>query len=232
MPLLILVICFASFFGCTHSEKIKKLSSKKYYELSVKYKKEGKLSKSISTLEELKKHFPYDSYSSLASLLIADIHFEQKNYPLATGLYTKFQKIYPKTKSQYIHYQLGRSYFYQLPTSPDKDLSKGELALQNFQPLLKKSSPYKKEAQKYVKKINNLKSKKALQAALFYSRKNWNQSAFIKLQSLLKEYPKSSSTPKALLHSYKLAKKLKKKSNPFKNRLLKEFPKSKEAQSL
>ena len=84
----------------------------------------------------------------------------------------------------------------------------------------------------YIKKIETLKSEKAFGTALFYSKKNWNQSAFNKLQELLEEYPKSPLLPKALLHSYKLAEKMNKKSSSFKKRLLKEFPKSKEAQSL
>ena len=66
---------------------------------------------------------------------MADIHFEQKNYLIASEHYAKFQKIYPTIKSQKVHYQLGRAYFYQLPSSSDKDLSKGDLALQNFQAL-------------------------------------------------------------------------------------------------
>ncbi len=233
MPIVLIFLCFFCMFGCVNAEKTQaRFTAKKYYEISLQYKKEGKLSKALKTLEELKKHFSYDSYSLSASLLIADIHFERRDYVLAAGLYTQFQKIYPKTKSQYVHYQLGRSYFYQLPKSADKDLSVGELALQNFQPLLRKSSPYKKEAKKYVKKIQTLKSKKDFLAALFYSKKKWNPSAWKRLQILIKEYPESPFVPEALLLSYKLAKKMNKNPSSFKNRLLKEFPKSEQAKSL
>ena len=207
-------------------------SAQNYYNQALSYQKQKKHHKALRALEALKKDFPYSSYNSIASLLLADLHFQDKEYKKAEGAYRGFQKIYPYEKYLYVHYQLGRCSFYQLPRSADRDLSKAEVALEFFNKVAKAKSPYQLGAKSYIEKILHLKAEKLYKAASFYFKKDWKESSLDKFQNLIKNYPTSPLVPKALLKSYQLAQKLNRPTAAFKTQLLKQFPESKEAKSL
>jgi len=218
-------------FGCINTQKTSDgISAQQYYTQALEYKKQNRLNKALEGLQKLQKTWPYSSYSRSTSLLIADIYFEQESYKKAETAYKKFKKIYPQSKVSYVNYQLGLVYFKQLPSSADRDLFKGEMALKYFKHIL--NPALKKQALPFIQKIQNLQAEKEFQAALFYSRKKWHISALHRLQRLIKMYPNSPLMPQALFHSYKLAGKLNHPTLSFKKQLLKKFPQSKEAQSL
>lgn len=231
MPFLLLLL--ATLLSCSHVKKIKTSGdSKGYFEQAQEYKKKGQFAQALEQLQELKKKFLYDSYNKEATLLTADIYFEQEQFAKAQEHYKNFQKIYPQTRSFYVLYQLGRTFFERLPSSVDRDLSFGAEALKHFKPLLKAKNPYREQARKYIQQIQLKQAQKEWEQIRFYLKKNWNESALKKLKSFIASSPQSPLLPQALLLAYNLAKKMKKQAHSFKARLLKEFPQSQEAQSL
>ena len=209
------------------SIKEKKLSSPKaFYEKALKYKKQSNFQKALETLNKMRQQFPYSSYQTKARQLLGDIYFEQEEYALAADIYKRFSLIYPETNKAYILNQLGLCYLHQLPSTPDRDISKAAPALDYFQKLiyLPGDHPYKKTAKKHKADLLNLKAKKEFMIATFYLKKGWDEAAFNRLNHIIRLYPKSPLISEALFSAYTLAKKLKKDSESYKNRLEKQFP--------
>ena len=219
--------------SCEHIQKNENtISAKTLLNQAISHKKKKNYLKALENLDTLNKNYAYDSRNQQASLLKADIYFEQKDYKNAQTQYKIFQKLYPHKKTNYVNHQLGLVYFFQIPSQPDRDLSVAQLSLDHFKTLSRKKNPYRKQARKYIAKIHNLQAEKSFNAAAFYTKRKWDKAAYYKFQKFLKQYPRNKFTPQALLYSYQLAQKLGKPSKKFKKRLLKEFPKSKEAKLL
>lgn len=228
-----LLFCLLLLSSCNHTQTANEnLNAEQLFKQAGQHKQEKRFSKSLSLLETLAKLYPYDTLNQKAFLLRADIHFAEEEYKKASLKYETFQKLYPYTNLDYTHYQLGLSYFFQIPAKPDKDLSQADKALEHFNFLAKKKGTYQKKSKEYVSKIQEIKGKKDFQAAAFYMKKNWNSSAYKKFKKFLIQYPNHSFVPQALLYSYRLAKKTNQKSKKFKSRLLKDFPNSKESKLL
>lgn len=219
--------------ACVHSSVKNSLSAEQLFKQAQNYQSKKQYSKTLEVLSQLEKNYAFNSYNQEASLLRADIYFAKKQYLEACSQYKNFQKLYAYKKIHYIHYQLGLCHFFQMPPHHDRDLLKGNLALEYFYTLNKKNNPYQKQAQQYIYKIAELKGKKEFHTALFYKKKQWKKAALKKMQNFLKKFPNHSHQPEALLYAYQWTKKSQPSlASSFKNKLLKKFPKSKEAQSL
>ena len=158
--------------------------------------------------------------------MTADIYFDQKKYKQSAQIYKKYQSRYSE-KADYVLYQLGLSYKNQLPQRAEHDLSLAKPALRAFDRLLiLKDTPYKQKALKARQEIINKRAERELKIALFFKTKNWQKASFNRIKYFIKVYPKSPLMPKALLTGFELAEKLNKDSEPFKQRLLKEYPQS------
>ena len=211
--------------SCSLKEK-KPTSPMGFYEKAIKYKEQGNHPKALETLTQLRQQFPYSSYSTKARLLLGDIYFDQKKYSLAADVYKRFSLLHPKIKTTYILNQLGLCYLHQLPSTPDRDISKADPALKYFQKLLDfpEENPYKAGAKKYKVDLLNLKAKKEFIISAFYIKRGWEEAAFNRLNHIISLYPESSVISKALLSAYTLAKKLNKDPEIYKNQLKKRFP--------
>lgn len=230
MPVLILIFPLL-FLSCSHSSKTEK-TAQAYFEKAQKYKKSRNHPKALENLQKLRKEFFSSSYNEKALLMTADIYFDQKKYPLAQSSYEKYQKLYPKKNKEYVLYHLALSYKNQLPSRSDHDLSSAELALSTLEELLALNSSYHKSALKVKKEVLDKKTEKELKTILFFKSQGWLKPAFKRVKKLLKTYPDSSFTPKALLTASQLAEKLGEDPKPFKKQLLNKYPKSASAKQL
>lgn len=228
-----------SFFlmGCHQTAKEAKKDPAHYFNKALKYKENKNYKRALEELDNLSKNFFYSSYNQKALLMKSDIYFEDDKFPLALKSYEKHLKLYPQEKTDYVLYQIGQSYKNQLTRKSDNDLSLAEPALQAFQRLLnlKKAyakSPYKKQALKAQEEILNKKAEKEFKTALFFKKQKKNGAAFRRLQHFIQTYPKSPLIPQALLTSFQLAHYLNKNPEPFKNKLIKDYPDSHETKSL
>ena len=225
---------FSLFWGCVHNSKSKELKTAKFYfEKAQNYKKRGDNIRALENLTKIRQEFFFSPYNKKALLMTADVYFDQEKYQQAAQTYEKYQSRYSQ-KQDYVLYQLGLSYKNQLPRRAEHDLSLAKFALKAFDRLLtlKGDSPYKQKALKARQEIIDKKAEKELKIALFFQTQAWYQASFNRVLYFIKLYPKSSLMPKALLMAFELAQKLDKNPEPFKKRLLKEYPQSPSAQNL
>ena len=213
------------FSGCSLNEKTPKTPAA-FYKKALQEKEQSRYAKALKTLSGMRKQFPYSSYNRKARLLLADIYFEEKKYPLAAEVYKRFLQIHPHTETAYVLNQLGLCHLRELPSTPDRDISEADKALAYFQKILNlpETHPYIKEAEKHKAFLLDLKAKKEFITASFYIKKGWLKAAFQRLAHLIKNYPESSIISEALLSAYDLAKKLNKNPEPFQKQLKQKFP--------
>ena len=230
-----LFLCFLFFIGaCNHNSKSKELKTAQFYfEKANQYKNRGDDVKALEYLFKLRKKFFYSSYGQKALLMTADIYFDQEKYQQAAQIYKKHKLFYSENQD-YVLYQLGLSYTNQLPKRAEHDLSLTAPALLAFEQLiaLKGDSAYKKKALKARQEILDKKAEREFKTALFFKTQGWNKAGLKRIQYFIKHYPNSSLMPQALLAGFELAQKLDQNPEKFKNRLLKEYPKSPEVKSL
>ena len=211
--------------GCSIQEK-KSSTPEGLYKEALLQKQKKNYSKALETLNQMREQFPYSSYNPKARLLLGDIYFMDEKYSVSAEVYKRFHLIHPHTKKAYVLNQLGLCYLRQLPSSPDRDISKAEPALLYFRKLLNlpMGTPYKKEATKHIAFLQDLKAKKEFITASFYIKRGWQEAAFNRLNHVIQTYPESSITSKALLSAYTLAKKLQKSTEPYRNKMKAHFP--------
>ena len=211
------------FLSCSIKEK-KPSKPVELYEKALSQKKKKNYPKALEFLNQMREQFPYSSFNSKARLLIGDIYFLDEKYAVSAEAYKRFRLIHPQTKKDYVLNQLGLCHLRQLPPSPDRDISKADTALMYFKELLHfpKNNSYRKEAEKHIAFLQDLKAKKEFIIASFYIKRGWKEAALHRLNHVIQNYPKSSIAPKALLSAYSLAKNLQK--GPYKNRLKTNIP--------
>ena len=134
--------------------------------------------------------------------------------------------IHPQQKRAYVLNQLGLCHLRQLPSTPDRDISKADPALEYFQELINssKSNLYKEEAKKHKRFLLDLKAKKEFTTASFYIKQGWDEAAFSRLNHIIQTYPESSVISEALVFAYDLAEKLKKPRELYRKQLEEKFP--------
>lgn len=90
-------------------------------------------------LGQLKGQYPYSYYATHAELLQADILFQQKSYAESTSAYLTFRDAHPKhEKLAYVIFRIAESYFKQLPTTFDRDLSPAGEAVKYYEEVIEK----------------------------------------------------------------------------------------------
>ncbi len=124
-------------------------------------------------LNSIRSQFPYSFYATPAELLQADILFRQENYVEAAASYMVFKDFHPKYKDMaYVVQRIADSYFYQLPSTFDRDLSPGIEAMKYYDLLIKNYgvTQYAAEAKERITKVESMLESKEIYIADFYFR--------------------------------------------------------------
>ena len=164
-------------------QKAKRLKDKSYYK------------EALSEFKEFKTRYLYSPLVSEADLAIADIYFFQDEWAQAARNYKSFSELYPQhSQIDRAMFQMALSYYHQLPTTPDRDLSLASKVIQHFDQHLRlfPKSSYRKESLQYKNKILYLQAQKQWISAQFHIHRGRPSSALPYLNTLLKTYPKSS----------------------------------------
>lgn len=122
-------------------------------------------------LNQIRSKFPYSYFATPAELLQADILYEQGNYVESAASYLLFKDFHPRHKRiDYVIYRVAESYYKQLPSTFDRDLSAGREAISFYQDLLKShaSSKYAEGARKKIDKIEEMILNREKYVADFY----------------------------------------------------------------
>lgn len=140
-------------------------------------------------LNAIRSQFPYSFYATHAELLQADILFSQENYAEAASAYILFRDFHPKyNELGYVIYRISESFYRQLPSTFDRDLSAGVEAIKYFNELIQNypNTEYVKEAQARIDQIEEMIEKKEIYIADFYFKTKDFEAAKARYEDILK----------------------------------------------
>lgn len=218
--------------GCSTTEKNSN-TPEGAFAIAEEYDKNERFEEAIRRYNEVKNKFPYSNYATRSELAIADVYFKQESYPEAQVSYQMFKELHPTApQSDYVQFRIGLSFFHQLPTSIDRDLTMANDAIYNFSELIKKypNSVHAEEAkEKRTAVIKMLAEKEEYIANFYFIRKIWG-SALLRYENVYNNFRGFGFDALALSRASISAKKLgdESKFKKYYDILAQEFPDSKE----
>ncbi len=187
-----LVYFFISFLGCASDDK-RADSAEGTYAIAQEYEKDERYEEALQYYNDVKNKFPYSRYAQLAELAVADIHFKREAYPEAQAAYQVFKEYHPRhERIAYVTYRLGLSYYHQLPSTVDRDLSLAQNAISSFNEIIHQYAKSEYAADSIAKRQEVLKmlAGKENYIAEFYFKRNQYDSALGRYEVLIKKYPR------------------------------------------
>lgn len=140
-------------------------------------------------LNSIRSQYPYSYYATHAELLQADILFSQENYAEAASAYILFRDFHPKyNELGYVIFRISESFYRQLPSTFDRDLSAGIEAIKYFNELIQNypNTEYVKDAQTRINQIEDMIEKKEIYIADFYFKTKDYEAAKARYEEILK----------------------------------------------
>lgn len=191
----------AFLISCASSDDRNADTAEGAFKIAEELEKDERYEEAITKFSELKNKYPYSKFATSAELKIADIQFARENFIEAQNAYQIFRELHPKhPQIHYVIFRTGMSYFNQLPSTIDRDLSMAYKAIDQFDELTKNfpSSEHVLEAKEKKQKSRKMLAEKELYIANFYFKKDQFDSALKRYENLLKNYPTEGLTEKAL----------------------------------
>ena len=145
----------------------------------------------LNHFQQLKSRFLYSRLIREADLAIADIYFAQEEWAKAVQAYGNFSELYPRhPQNDKAVFRLSLSYFHQLPSTEDRDLSLATKALTYLNQYLKSfpNSPYRQSAKEYKREILTLLARQQWMVARFHIRQGRTSSALPYIKNLKQKY--------------------------------------------
>jgi outer membrane protein assembly factor BamD len=139
-------------------------------------------------LNQIRSQYPYSFYATHAELMQADVLFSQENYAEAASAYILFRDFHPKYSNLgYVIFRISESFYNQLPTTFDRDLTAGVEAIKYYNELLQNYSntEYVKDARARIAQIEDMVLKKQIYIADFYFKTHDYEAAKSRYQDLL-----------------------------------------------
>lgn len=152
--------------------------------------KEGRYILANEKLNSIRSKYPYSYYATHAELLQADILYEQESFVEAAASYILFKDLHPKNKRlDYVMYKIAESFYNQLPSTFDRDLTPGREAIKYYNELLNRfpNSSFTKGSVEKIKKCRELLEKKELYIADFYFKTEVYDSARYRYLGILRK---------------------------------------------
>ncbi|HLD73398.1 MAG TPA: outer membrane protein assembly factor BamD, partial [Bdellovibrionota bacterium] len=216
----------------TSSSSKSSLAAADYFNEGVKLKQSKRWEDAIDRFETVKFRFPLSNYTKQAELEIADIHFLQKAWVESRTAYEIFKKFHPRDKElPFVLYRVGLTYFYEMPSSVDRDLEPIEKTVEAFDEFLKTfpSSQYADDARTKRNKARSKLAERSLYVAEFYHKRKSYRAALGRALEVLEQYSDTEQLEEAYFYVISSYDKLGNKSKAQKhyNDMLQKFPRSK-----
>lgn len=231
---LALLVSFAV-AGCSSAEKVDPTTPEGAYKLAEELEKDERYEESVIKYTDVKNKHPYSRYAVMAELKVADVQFLRESYIEAQYAYQTFKDLHPKhPQIDYVTFRLGLSFFKQLPSTTDRDLSLADKAILYFDEVTSSypNSPHAKEAAEKKAEAVRMQADKELYVANFYFKKKQYGSALGRYETILRNYAAVDGfAPQALYGAALSAKETgdRDKVSRFVKALLSQFPQSDEA---
>lgn len=230
------IIIFASLglviSGCSSIEK-NSSEPEGAFAIAEEYDQGERYEEAIRRYSEVKNKFPYSNYATKAELAIADVYYKQESYAEAQVAYQMFKELHPTApQSDYVQFRIGMSYFNQLPSSIDRDITLADDTIIHLSDFIAKypNSPYINEAKEKRSVAIKMLAEKEEYIADFYFKRKIFDSALSRYEGLYKNYQGLGFDAKALSRAAIAAHKLgdATKAKKYKELLMREFPGSSE----
>jgi outer membrane protein assembly factor BamD len=233
----LLLAAFALFIlaRCSSTPEIDTGSPEGAFKLGEKYEKDERYEEALAQFSQVKNKYPYSKLATEAELRIAEIHFKREEYVESQSSYQTFKEMHPSyPKIDYVTYRLAMSFFNQLPSTIDRDLSVAERAILYFDEVVQsfpKSEYVKDSIESKNKALTMLAQKEYYIANFYFIRDKW-ESALGRFEGLLEKYPRLGLDAKALYGAAFSAYKNQdfSKAKTYYERLVSEFKDSPEAE--
>lgn len=189
-----------SLSGCSSKEKSSD-TAEGAYAIAQEFDKDELWERAISKYQEVKNKYPYSKYATMAELAIADCHYKDEAFPEAQVSYQAFKDLHPKhPQIDYVTHRLGMSFFKQLPSTIDRDLTLASSAILYFDEVINQypNSPLVAEAKEKKDESYKMLAQKEQYIADFYFKSEKYDSALGRYELLLKKYPGLGYDAKAL----------------------------------
>lgn len=162
-------------------------------------------------LNTLRSQYPYSFYATGAELLLADILYQQESFVESAAAYILFRDFHPKhEKINYVIWRIAESYYNQIPSTFDRDLSAAQEAVKYYQEILYKYPKFDKagEAKEKIAEIKDLLVKKQKYIADFYFRTEVYDAAIFRYERILEKFREEDirlhSMKRIVLSSYEI----------------------------
>mgnify|MGYP006426567887 CR=1 FL=1 len=196
----LLVICFV--FSCSTKRPQGKTEAEVLYKEAQELMEDGRYMLATERLNNLRSKHPYSFYATPAELLQADILFEQENYVEAAASYVLFKDFHPKHKKiTYVVWRIAESFYNQLPSTYDRDLSSASEAISYYRELLRvhPQSEYASKAKKRIKKCEEMLREKEKYIADFYFKTDEYGAARFRYRKILENFENTELKKHAML---------------------------------
>lgn len=222
---------FALLLACSSMEEIDTSTAEGAYKLAQRYEKNERYQEAIAQYLQVKNKYPYSKLATEAELRVADIHYDTESFIEAQNAYQVFKELHPRhPKMDYVTYRLGMSYFQQLPSTIDRDLSLADNAILYFDEVITSypNSEFAAKAKKHKRKALKMLAGKEKYIADFYFIREMFNSALGRYEDLLRRYSGLGLDDEALygaaVSAYRIDEK--EKAEQYYNKLISDFPKS------
>ncbi len=208
------------------------LSAKDYFDQGLHAKEKKKWEEAVDRFETVKYRFPLSNYTKQAELEIADIHFQQKEWVEARTAYEIYKKFHPRDNElPFVLYRVGLTYFYEMPSSIDRDVEPIEKTVEACDDFLKKypNSQYADDARNKRNKARSKLAERSLYVAHYYNKKKSYGAALGRALEVLEQYSDTDQLEEAYFYVIFSYDKLgnKGKAQKYYNQMLQKFPQSK-----
>ncbi len=198
---LALLMLFSLLSACASTQRFDTSTAEGSFALAEKYQSDGRFEEAINQFNDVRNRHPYSRLAVEARLRVADIHFARKSFAEAQAAYQVFKELHPRhPRIDYVTFQLGMSYFNQLPSTIDRDLSLASQAMLFFSEVQRSfpQSEYVEQAKAKHTELEKMLAEKEHYIAHFYFIRRRYQSALGRFERLWRQHQDLGFDLKAL----------------------------------
>jgi outer membrane protein assembly factor BamD len=165
--------------GATPARRVREPESpQQLYEAGLRQMRRGYYDEAIISFEKVKNQFPFNQYSVLAELRVADCLYEKAAFLEAAEAYRQFSKLHPRhAEADYVAFRIAKSEIRLAPVVPQKDqdhTTRGLERLRDFEARWP-ASQYLAEVQKLRRQAETRLARRDAQIGNFYWKgRHWN----------------------------------------------------------
>lgn len=198
---LVLLALFVTLGTSCSSTDQKADTAEKAFAQAQEFDKAERYEESLKRYQEVRSKFPYSRFASESALAIADVYFKQESFAEAQLAYQNFRDLHPKhPRLYYVIFRIGLSYFNQVPSTIDRDLTLAPSAISVFEEFLQ-LFPNSELAPQAIEKKNaatKMLAEKEIYIADFYFKLKYWESALGRYESVLSRHKGQGFEEKAL----------------------------------